>query len=170
MHFYHRLSCLFFAKVDKNHLALVPDRIPRRPDPRGYRRFPWLKKDSSEQWSGTFPINSRYVVVVGYRNRALVFPDEACFGLGVKCWYQLSLWSPSCCKPTSAWALEHVAPRNFVEFFVTWSWWGQWLLCTFPSDLHHFVYSMVVCTVMFHDITGSLECLKLMFLMFYCKY
>ena len=87
--------------------------------------------------------------------------------LGVRFWYQLFLWSPSCSKPTSAWALEHVAPRNFVEFFVTWSWWGQWLLCTFPSDLHHFVYSMVVCTVMFHDITGSLECLKLIFLMFY---
>ena len=42
MHFYHRLSCLFCAKVDNNHLAFVPDRIPRRPDSRGYRRFPWL--------------------------------------------------------------------------------------------------------------------------------
>ena len=51
MHFYHRLSCLFFAKVDKNHLVLVTDRIPRRPDPRGYRRFPWLV-----DWCASGPI------------------------------------------------------------------------------------------------------------------
>ena len=44
-------AMFLLAKVDKNHLVLVTDRIPRRPDPRGYRRFPWLV-----DWCASGPI------------------------------------------------------------------------------------------------------------------